>query len=344
MVREGEMAKLGQTNTRVAVNLLNIKRKQQNHDSPPLSTKPSSMSLLPEPPSTSSPAVKRTSSAAEKVQKVVDGFIHKLGATCDGHKVRVWSSTLGKPEIDLEKMDSKPSTTGYFKMANIFFYLVFIALLWELDVDVVLSADGCYDGALAADDFRLFDALQEALFGAVEGDLIALSACAREAHHHATIFISQVPEDLAAASHKVAVVLWINDHIVLDDVVLKPKSEVPTTMMSSWSLSSAVGKMILAPVLSRTLRMFPPPFPMRNLWYSGLARSSAVASSCCLAFSTSSAGPRMVTLSIPEPSVGKWMCTPPHSSMMERTKRPFDPIRELCSFEGMDTSISVMFA
>jgi len=47
---------------------------------------------------------------------VVDGFIHKLGATYDGHKVRVWSSTLGKPEIDLEKMDSKPSTTGYFEV------------------------------------------------------------------------------------------------------------------------------------------------------------------------------------------------------------------------------------
>lgn len=57
--------------------------------------------------------------------------------------------------------------------------------------------------------------------------------------------------------------------------------------------------------------------------------SSARARSCCLAFSTSSTGPRMVTLSIPEPSVGKWMCTPPHSSMMERTKRPFDPINEL---------------
>lgn len=72
--------------------------------------------------------------------------------------------------------------------------------------------------------------------------------------------------------------------------------------------------------------------------------SSAKASSCCLAFSTSSAGPLMVTLSIPEPSVGKWMCTPPHSSMMDRTKRPFDPIKELCSFEGMDTSTSEMFA
>lgn len=53
-------------------------------------------------------------------------------------------------------------------------------------------------------------------------------------------------------------------------------SSVPTTVISSWSLSSAVGKMILAPVLSRTFRMFPPPLPIRNLWYSGLAFSSAV--------------------------------------------------------------------
>lgn len=72
--------------------------------------------------------------------------------------------------------------------------------------------------------------------------------------------------------------------------------------------------------------------------------SSAKASSCCLAFATSSAGPRMVTLSFPEPSVGKWMCTPPHSSMIDRTKRPFDPIKELCNFDGMDTSTSVIFA
>lgn len=53
-------------------------------------------------------------------------------------------------------------------------------------------------------------------------------------------------------------------------------SSVPITVISSWSLSSGVGKIILAPVLSRTFRMFPPPFPIRNLWYSGLARSSAV--------------------------------------------------------------------
>lgn len=72
--------------------------------------------------------------------------------------------------------------------------------------------------------------------------------------------------------------------------------------------------------------------------------SSARDSSCFLAFSTSSAGPLIVTASMPEPSVGKWMCTPPHSSMMERTNRPLEPIRELCNFDGMDTSTSVMFA
>lgn len=72
--------------------------------------------------------------------------------------------------------------------------------------------------------------------------------------------------------------------------------------------------------------------------------SSARESSWRLAFSTSSAGPLIVTASMPEPSVGKWMCTPPHSSMMERTKRPLEPIRELCNLDGMDTSTSVMFA
>lgn len=38
-----------------------------------------------------------------QVKEVVDGFIHKLRATCDCHKVRVCSSTLGKPEINLRK-------------------------------------------------------------------------------------------------------------------------------------------------------------------------------------------------------------------------------------------------
>ncbi len=50
-----------------------------------------------------------------QVKEVVDGFIHKLRATCDSHKVRVCSSTLGKPEINLKK-DGAMSRTGYFKV------------------------------------------------------------------------------------------------------------------------------------------------------------------------------------------------------------------------------------
>ncbi|KAM7151066.1 uncharacterized protein WM277_011185 isoform 1-T2 [Molossus nigricans] len=46
--------------------------------------------------------------------------------------------------------------------------------------------------------------------------------------------------------------------------------------MRSWSLSSAVGKMTRAPVVSRTLRICPP-LPMRNLWYSGLVRQAMLA-------------------------------------------------------------------
>lgn len=34
-------------------------------------------------------------------------------------------------------------------------YLVFIILLWELDVNIMLSADVCNNGSLAADDFRV---------------------------------------------------------------------------------------------------------------------------------------------------------------------------------------------
>ena len=32
-------------------------------------------------------------------------------------------------------------------------YLVFIILLWELDVNIMLSADVCNNGSLAANDF-----------------------------------------------------------------------------------------------------------------------------------------------------------------------------------------------
>lgn len=38
-----------------------------------------------------------------QVKKVVDGFIHKVRATYDCHVVWVCSSTLGKPEINLNK-------------------------------------------------------------------------------------------------------------------------------------------------------------------------------------------------------------------------------------------------
>jgi len=59
---------------RVAVNLLNIKRKQQNHNSPPLSTKPSSMSLLPEPPST--PSLPQQSRERAQQQRKLDSYLN----------------------------------------------------------------------------------------------------------------------------------------------------------------------------------------------------------------------------------------------------------------------------
>lgn len=164
-------------------------------------------------------------------------------------------------------------------------------------------------------------------------------------------------------------------------------SSLPMMVICSCSGSSGDGKMIRAPVRSRTRRILAPPLPIRNLWYSGLAWSSteklltcwwdkrqmshmdwmtgnitafpvffvflfillltfssASCSSCLLALSTSSAGPRMVTLSNPEPSAGKWIWTPPHSSITERTRLPLDPIRELCSLAGMETSASFRLA
>lgn len=42
---------------------------------------------------------------------------------------------------------------NYFKHWFPILYLVFIILLWELDVHIMLCADVCDDGALAADDF-----------------------------------------------------------------------------------------------------------------------------------------------------------------------------------------------
>lgn len=72
--------------------------------------------------------------------------------------------------------------------------------------------------------------------------------------------------------------------------------------------------------------------------------SSARCRSCFLAFSTSEEGPLMMTVSLPEPSTGKWMWTPPHSSMTERIRRPLVPMRELCRRAGMQTSTSAMLA
>lgn len=77
---------------------------------------------------------------------------------------------------------------------------------------------------------------------------------------------------------------------------------------------------------------------------AALTFSSARCRSCLLAFSTSEEGPLMTTVSLPEPSTGKWMWTPPHSSMMARIRRPFVPMRELCSLAGIETSASVMLA
>lgn len=57
-------------------------------------------------------------------------------------------------------------------------------------------------------------------FGSFESDLFALRTCAREANHHTAVFICKVPKDLATASHEVAMVLWINAHIILNNVVL----------------------------------------------------------------------------------------------------------------------------
>ncbi len=51
-------------------------------------------------------------------------------------------------------------------------------------------------------------------------------------------------------------------------------SSLPMMVMCSCSGSSGDGKMIRAPVRSRTRRILAPPLPIRNLWYSGLAWSS----------------------------------------------------------------------
>lgn len=51
-------------------------------------------------------------------------------------------------------------------------------------------------------------------------------------------------------------------------------SSLPMMVIVSCSGSSGEGKMIRAPVRSRTRRILAPPRPIRNLWYSGFAWSS----------------------------------------------------------------------
>ena len=55
-----------------------------------------------------------------QVKEMVDGFIHKLRATCDCHEVRVCSSTLGKPEINLKNKKRRlmPTMSNTFSKAT----------------------------------------------------------------------------------------------------------------------------------------------------------------------------------------------------------------------------------
>ncbi|KAF3835730.1 hypothetical protein F7725_028288 [Dissostichus mawsoni] len=309
-------------------------------------------------------------------------------------------------------------------------FTLWVLALWELNLYIVISSDlldtrafGTHDRTVELLNNHTLNAyafgLIHTVFGSFEGDLIALSPSAREAHHHATILISKVPEDLATASHKVAMVFWINSQSILNDVILIHSEPYQTldellqllcgiphgffgadhsdellvfvlhggendpgpgavTNLTDVSTTFPYEELVvfrlrtqlrsvtlrllrenIDKIISKTIIFHNSTSIMRsaqkkivltakslNVYLRTFLQtfSSAKASSCCLAFSTSSTGPLMVTLSIPEPSVGKWMCTPPHSSMMERTKRPFDPIKELCSLEGMDTSTSVMLA
>lgn len=45
-----------------------------------------------------------------QVKEVVNGFIHQFWATYDSHKVRVGSSSRGKPEINLKKGYNTPQS------------------------------------------------------------------------------------------------------------------------------------------------------------------------------------------------------------------------------------------
>lgn len=57
------------------------------------------------------------------------------------------SCSFGKTDLDCCKV-----TLGATRLLAVL-YLVFVVLLWELDVHIMLCADACDDGALAANDF-----------------------------------------------------------------------------------------------------------------------------------------------------------------------------------------------
>merc|ERR1719188_215803 len=125
-------------------------------------------------------------------------------------------------------------------------------------------------------------------------------------------------------------------------------SLVPTMVITSRSLSFSPGKMILAPVLSLMACTLLPWRPIRNLWCSGFALTSHVMEDSCfslassasifLAFSTSSLGPRTVTLSDLDSGGGNLMETPPQSSMTDWMSFPPEPIIVLWILAGMVTS------
>lgn len=65
-----------------------------------------------------------------------------------------------------------------------------------------------------------------AVFGSFQGDILTQWASAREAHHHASILLSNVPQDLTTPGHKVAVVLGVNEHVVLHHIILREKTSI----------------------------------------------------------------------------------------------------------------------
>jgi len=72
---------------------------------------------------------------------------------------------------------------------------------------------------------------------------------------------------------------------------------------------------------------------------------SAVSSiSWFLAFSTSSFGPRITTLLLFWFSPGNLICTPPHSSITDRMRRPLPPISPWWYSCGISIVISLTFA